>query len=598
MIKSLDAVTFRTKTALTPFWRAWGVASSYLGEVTAWRARRADTSFFNHVVALAAADADPSPLASPFVSLIVPVFNTPPSYLSSVVSSVRSQRAGAAELILSDDGSTDRATCAWLDRNANASDLRILRSGQNRGIAAATNSGIAAARAPWVGFVDHDDALAPFALDRIHRALSDRPECQFLYTDEVVTDARLRPDAFFLKPAFDPVLLSGVNYINHLSLYRRERLVALGGLREGFNGSQDYDLLLRYTHDLDSAECLHLPYPAYLWRRDGATLTALFYANAVANARRALAEAYDAPVGAAPGSLHRIRFDERERDWPLVSVIIPNRDSFALIAKVLEGLCRKTDYPRLEIIISDNGTMDNEVLELYEQCRRGPVPFQAVIEVEPFNFARAINKGIARAKGERILLLNNDIEILSPDWLKEMVSCFDYPNVGVVGAKLLYPNRTLQHAGVIVGFGGLAGHWWLGHEENFPGPMGRLHVRQSMSSVTGACLMISREAFKQVGLLDEDRFAVAYNDVDLCLRALSKGYRVIWTPFACCVHNESASRGSDETPANIDRFQREKLNLKMRHATERYEDFAINPWYTKDRSSPTWMRLTHLPEAR
>src|SRR5271165_2581634 len=285
-----------------------------------------------------------------------------------------------------------------LDRNANASDLRILRSAQNRGIAAATNSGIAAARAPWVGFVDHDDALAPFALDRIHRALSDRPECQFLYTDEVVTDARLRPDAFFLKPAFDPVLLSGVNYINHLSLYRRERLVALGGLREGFNGSQDYDLLLRYTHDLDSAECLHLPYPAYLWRRDGATLTALFYANAVANARRALAEAYDAPVGAAPGSLHRIRFDERERDWPLVSVIIPNRDSFALIAKVLEGLCRKTDYPRLEIIISDNGTMDNKVLELYEQCRRGPVPFQAVIEVEPFNFARAINKGIARAR--------------------------------------------------------------------------------------------------------------------------------------------------------------------------------------------------------
>jgi O-antigen biosynthesis protein len=598
MSKSLDAVTFRTKTALAPFWRAWGVASSYFWEVRAWRTRRADTSFFNHVVALAAADADPSPLASPFVSLIVPVYNTPPSYLSSVVSSIRAQRAGAAELILSDDGSTDSATCAWLDRNAKASDLRILRSRQNRGIAAATNSGIAAARAPWVGFVDHDDALAPFALDRIHRALPGRPECQFLYTDEVVTDARLRPDAFFLKPAFDPVLLSGVNYINHLSLYRRERLVALGGLREGFHGSQDYDLLVRYTRGLDRAQCLHLPYPAYLWRRDGATLTALFYAKAVANARRALAEAYNARVGAALGSLHRIRFDERERDWPLVSGIIPNRDSFPLIAKVLKGLYNKTDYPRLEIIVSDNGTIDKDVLELYGQYRAGPIPFQAVIEAEPFNFARAINKGIARAKGEKILLLNNDIEILSPDWLKEMVSCFDYPNVGVVGAKLLYPNRTLQHAGVIVGFGGLAGHWWLGHEEDFPGPMGRLHVRQSMSSVTGACFMISREAIERVGLLDEDRFAVAYNDVDFCLRALDDGYRVIWTPFACCVHNESASRGSDETPANIERFEREKLNLKRRHATDRYEDFAINPWYTKDRSSPTRMRLTHLPEAR
>jgi GT2 family glycosyltransferase len=163
-----------------------------------------------------------------------------------------------------------------------------------------------------------------------------------------------------------------------------------------------------------------------------------------------------------------------------------------------------------------------------------------------------------------ILLLNNDIEILEPGWLKEMASCFAYPEVGVVGAKLLYPDRTLQHAGVIVGYSGLAGHWFLEHSENFPGPTARLWVRQSLSAVTSACLLVSREALRRVGPLDETRFAIAYNDVDLCLRALAAGYRIVWTPFATLVHHESASRGSDETPANIVRFGREKDNLRDR----------------------------------
>jgi GT2 family glycosyltransferase len=567
-------------------------------QVVGWRERQAATSFYKHVLALAGADADPTPLPAPFLSLIVPVFNSPPSYLNMLVASVRSQRPGAVELILSDDGSTDRATRNWLDRNAKAPGLNILRGDRNSGIAAATNAGLAVARAPWVSFADHDDALAPHAIDQIYRALSSNPDCRFLYTDEVVADARLRPVALHLKPAFDPVLLSGVNYFNHLSLYRRERLLELGGLREGFEGSQDYDLVLRYTRGLGRSQCLHLPYPAYLWRRDGATHSARFFARASENARRALFEAFDAPIGTALGSLHRIRFDERKVDWPLVSVVIPNRDSFALISKVLEGLTRDTDYGPLEIIVIDNGTKDRDVLSLYERYREGPIPFLAVIEEEAFNFSRATNKGIARAKGQKILLLNNDIQIISPGWLKEMVSCFDYPDVGVVGAKLLYPNRTLQHAGVIVGFGGLAGHWYERHEENFPGPMGRLWVRQTMSSVTGACLMISREAFEQVGPLDEERFAIAYNDVDLCLRAIEKGFRVIWTPFACCIHNESASRGSDETPTNIERFRREKQSLSLRHATDRYEDAAISPWYSKNLSSPVPVRLDRLPGAR
>jgi len=182
--------------------------------------------------------------------------------------------------------------------------------------------------------------------------------------------------------------------------------------------------------------------------------------------------------------------------------------------------------------------------------------------------------------------------------MKEMAACFDYPDVGIVGAKLLYPDRTLQHAGVIVGFGGLAGHWWLNEAEDFPGPMGRLWVRQSMSSVTGACLMASRRALEAIGPMDEERFAVAYNDVDLCLRAREQGFRVVWTPFACCIHRESASRGSDEAPETIGRFRREQEALRGRHATDAFEDPAASPWYTKDRSAPGLARLPRLPEAR
>ena len=597
-MRQQDRKLARARALFIPAIRTWGAARSFAMEILAWRARRENVLFYNHAVALAARDAEPAPLPSPFVSFVVPVFNTPPAYLDALVKSVRRQRPGATELILSDDGSTARATRAWLDARMKSADLRVLRNGRNRGIAAATNAGIAAASAPWVGFVDHDDALAPFAVDRIYRAVRARPNCQFVYTDEVVADARLRPLAFHLKPAFDPVLLSGLNYLNHLSLFRRERLIALGGLREGFDGSQDYDLVLRYTRALTPAECLHVPYPAYLWRRDGASHSAQFFADASENARRALAEAYDAPVSETLGSLHRVRLDQRKREWPLVSVIIPSKDSRDLIAKVLDGLTNETDYRPLELLVVDNGSKDKDVLALYERARQGPIPFRAIVEPEPFNFSRAINKGIAGAKGDFLLMLNNDIEILTPGWLKEMVSCFDYPDVGVVGAKLLYPNRTLQHAGVIVGFGRLAGHWWLEHPEDFPGPMGRLWVRQSMSSVTGACLMVSRAALDRIGPMDEERFAIAYNDVDLCLRAIEKGYRVIWTPFACCIHNESASRGSDETPANIARFLREQQNLNERHATDRYEDPAINPWYSKDRSAPAPVRLAHLPEAR
>ncbi len=562
---------------------------------------------FRHVIGLAAAKrraAQRRIFTTPAIAFVVPVYNTKPRYLDDLLNSFARQPQGSWELILSDDGSTVETTRRWLARHERDVAVTVVWNVANAGIAAATNAGIARARSAWIGLFDHDDALAPFAIDRILDALDENPHCQFLYTDEAIADARLHPTDYFLKPAWDPVLLSGLNYINHLSLYRRDRLAQIGGLRDGFQGSQDYDLLLRYTKALRPAEILHLPYPAYIWRRDGASHSVEFLDTATAHARKALLERYSGEGrsvsirNAMTPDLHRVAFDQGRANWPLVSVIIPNRNAYGLIEQVLEGLTKRTDYSPLEIIVIDNGSDDPNVLELYRRYERSGIAFRASINAEPFNFSRSINRGVAMMNGELALLLNNDIEIIEGEWLKEMVSCFDYGGVGIVGAKLLYPDQTLQHVGVIAGLGGYAGHWFIGEAKDFPGPMGRLRVRQSLSVVTGACLLASRECFALVGPFDEKLFGIAYNDVDFCLRTIEKGLRVIWTPFALAIHHESATRGSDERAENIDRFNRDKANLVQRHHTDVFEDRAFNPWYSRHASYPSAVFLDRLPDAR
>jgi GT2 family glycosyltransferase len=560
------------------------------------------------VVQLAARTAppiDPSMMRdAPFISFVVPVYNTPEIYLDDLLTSFRMQTAGSAELILSDDGSTSAKTLSWLARQDGARDVRIVRNEKNRGIAVATNSGINVARGDWVSFIDHDDALTPYTVQLIAQTVKEHPNCKFIYTDEVVTDKKLKPVLYFFKPAFDEVLLSGVNYINHLSCYRRDRLLALGGLREGYDGSQDYDLLLRYLRGLTADEIKHLPYPAYRWRRNTAAFSAQFMDRATKSARKALAERYrcgaaESMVGEAiTKTLHRVRFDKSKLTWPRVSIVIPSRDAFSLISRVISDLTTRTDYPDYEIVVVDNGTTDRRVLDLYATASGGPIPFRCCIVPEPFNFSRQINRGIGLAAGELILLLNNDIEVIEGDWLLEMASCFSYPDTGIVGARLLHSNRRLQHAGVIVGLGGLAGHWFGGQREGYPGPMARLHVRQSLTAVTGACMLISRACLKKVGSFDEGEFAIAYNDIDFCMRAVSKGFRVVWTPFATLIHHESATRGSDETHANRARFQRDKDSLRRRHNTESFDDPAFSPWYTRESSEPRPILPARLPGAR
>ncbi len=545
-----------------------------------------------------------TPPAAPLISFVSPLYNTPGGYLDDLYGSFRQQVPGYAELVLSDDGSASAETQKWLARHENEPGLIVVRNAVNRGIAAASNAGVAAARGRWIGFIDHDDALAPHAVAVILRALEQNPGARFFYTDELIADKQMRGLDFFDKPAFDDVLLSGVNYINHLSLYSRNLLGSVGVFREGFDGSQDYDLLLRALARLSRDEVRHIPYPAYIWRRDGRSFSVKFIEKATANARRALAEAYardGAPAEVEPAvlpDLHRVRLDlPAGARRPKVSVVMPNRDAFRLFSQAAEGLFEQTRYPDFELIVVDNGSTDPDTLALYERLREKP-NFILDMTPAPFNFSRQVNRGVALAKGEAILLLNNDIEVTAPDWLDEMVGCLAYPRVGVVGARLLYPSGDLQHAGVVVGLAGLAGHWFAHRPADYPGPMGRLAVRSTMSAVTGACMLISRACLEAAGPFDEENFAVAYNDVDFCLRANAAGFRTVYTPFATLFHHELASRGRDDRGPNRARFLRDQAALIERHDTGEFLDPVLSPWRDRNSSEPQRIALDKLPPAR
>lgn len=551
----------------------------------------------------------PAPLVTaqehPWLSIVVPVYNAPARYLNDLVGSFDAQDISGVELILSDDGSTSSETLNWFSSRRTDPRIIYILNKENRGIAATTNEGIAAATGEWVTLLDHDDTIAPHGLKAIRKAIISWPEAVFLYTDELVVDDHLKPTGLMLKPAYDPVLLSGVNYINHFSIYRRERLETIGRLRTNFEGSQDYDLLLRYLDGVDDANVLHVPYPAYWWRRTGKTFSRKFLDKATDSARRALHEHFernDQPneiVPALTETLHRVRFQNSARaELPKISIIIPNKDSCELLTGLLKGIYEGTDYPNFEVIIIDNGTTEAATLALYDEYRRRYPSFQFHIKASAFNFSRAINEGISKANGNHFLLLNNDVEIIDRDWLDEMVECLSYGNTGIVGAKLLYPNRKLQHAGVIVGFGGLAGHWYLNKPEQFGGPMNRLHLRNSMTCVTGAAMLISGQCAQAIGLWDEDNFAVAYNDVDYCFRAYKAGYRIVWTPFARLIHHESVSRGSDMVGESRARFEKEKANLRRIHDTQDFFDPASHPGYSRNSSDPRITPLSAYPSPR
>jgi glycosyltransferase involved in cell wall biosynthesis len=530
-------------------------------------------------------------LPTRLISVAMPVYDTDADLLREAIESVRQQFYPHWELCIADDASILPQVRAVLEEFADDRRVRITWRSVNGHISAATNSALALARGEFVALMDHDDVLSPQALYEVAAALYAHPETDLVYTDEDRIDEKGQRFAPYFKPDWNRDLLLGQNYLNHLSVFRRSLIERVGGMREGFEGSQDHDLVLRITELTKPARIHHIPAVLYHWRQtaNAASFSEAALARCIAAARKAVAEHLDrtgvagARVEPHPAGLPWLRVI-----WPLpvepsVSIIVPTRNRAALLAQLAAGILQRTAYANLELVIVDNASDHADTLTLLKRLERDR-RVKLLRFPGAFNYSAINNHAVAEATGEVIVMLNNDIDVLHGDWLREMVSHAVRPDVGVVGAKLLYPDDTVQHAGVVLGVigpgGGLgvAGHSNLGMARTDVGYFGHNALTREVSAVTGACLAVRREVYLAAGGLDETNLAVAFNDVDLCLRIAAMGLRNIWTPFAELHHLESASRGSDMTGAKAARFERECRYMRARWGAMLDED----PFYNRN----------------
>ena len=502
--------------------------------------------------------------AKPLISVLMPTYNTPVHLLKEAIESVRSQIYQNWELCIADDASTDPHVRTTLEHYA-IKDRRIktVFRKQNGHISRASNSALEIVSGNWTVLLDHDDLLRPHALLEIVKELLKYPNAEMIYSDEDKLDGGgVRFDAFF-KPDFSPELFFSMNYLNHLTAHRTENIRAVGGWRPGFEGSQDYDLSLRIIERINKTDIRHISKILYHWRAiEGSTASGGAHKSYAWEAgKRALAEHFermklDALVTEVAGTpFYRIKWN-CNGPHPLVSLIIPTRDGYELLVGCVSSIRDKTTYDNYELIVVDNGSTDPQCLAYLEE-----IALLKNVRVlrydEPFNYSAINNFAVRQARGSIIGLVNNDIEVISPEWLTEMVSWAVQPEIGCVGAKLIYANGKIQHGGVILGLGGIAEHAHKHFDGEDAGYFGRLAVVHNVSAVTAACLVVRRELYDKMGGLRENELKVAFNDVDFCLRVREAGYRNLWTPFAALFHLESVSRGKDDNPEKMQRFANE-----------------------------------------
>jgi O-antigen biosynthesis protein len=506
----------------------------------------------------------------PLISILVPVYNTPEAYLRAMLESVLAQIYPHWELCIADDASTAPHIQAILEEYS-ARDRRIkltVRS-ENGHISAASNSALALATGEFVALLDHDDLLAPEALYEVALLLNRHPEADFIYSDEDKID----DEGQFSRPAFKPDWAPDSflcrMYTCHLGVYRRSIVEQIGGFRVGYEGSQDYDLVLRFTEQ--SNRVFHIPKVLYHWR---------IHPHSTAQTSAAKPYAYDASERALQDALQRrnelgdllalaqypghyiIRYQILEPKR--VSILIPTRDLGEMLDQCLASIFNQSHYPNYEVIVIDNGSIEADTQTLFKKWQNlEPERFRVHSLDIPFNYSKLNNFAVTQASGEFLLFLNNDTTVITPDWIEAMVEQARRPSIGAVGAKLLYPDQTIQHAGVVLGIAAGTGH----SHKHFPaeafGYMGQIVSICNYAAVTGACLMCRRQIFEQVGGFEET-LTVGYNDIDLCLKFLEQGLRNVYLPHVQLYHYESKSRGQDLTPEKQARFFQETAWMRQR----------------------------------
>lgn len=519
----------------------------------------------------------------PRFSILLPVYESDPRWLKRALFSVRQQYYPDWELCIADDASTKSGVWKIVERHAGSDGrIKILRRATRGGIAATSNDALSLATGEFVALLDHDDTIAPEALYLAAVELERNPALQLIYTDEDKIDEHEQRYHPYFKPEWNPDLFLAQNYVSHLTFLRTDLVRKVGGFRSEFDGSQDYDLFLRCVAQIKPPQIARIARVLYHWRAlpqsTAASTSAKNYAHAAA-VRAVQEHLYTQKVEAKvePGEFEiyqRVRYP-LPATRPLVSIIIPSRDQSTLLEKCIDSILHKSEYPNFEIIILENNSVEEQTRELYLRLRKER-RIQIVESAGDFNFSSLVNLGASRARGSIFLLLNNDVEIMNADCLSELVSQVSRPEIGIAGARLWYPNGSLQHGGVILGVGGVASNI-DGIQRHEPGYFARQHLVQDFCAVTAACLMVRREVFEKLGGFDESRLPVTFNDVDFCLRARELGWRIVYTPYAELIHHESVSRGIENTTEKQRRFFKESEFLLSRWGGLIQNDPAYNP---------------------
>ncbi|HCI18630.1 MAG TPA: glycosyltransferase [Lachnospiraceae bacterium] len=530
-------------------------------------------------------------------SILVPLYNTPERFLREMIESVTAQTYGKWELCLADgsDDAHDFVGRICQEYRQKDSRIKYQKLAKNEGISGNTNECYKMATGNYIALFDHDDLLHPCVLFAYMQAICEK-DADYIYCDEATFKGNSINHMITLhfKPDFAPDNLLANNYICHFSVFSRELLESGELFRSQFDGSQDHDMILRLT--AKAKHIVHVPRILYYWRSHKGSVASSIDAKtyAIDAAKGAVADHlarlgyrnFEIESTRAFATIFRIKYELTSR--PLVSIIIPNKDHVDDLSRCVESIINLSTYDNYEIVIVENNSETAEIRTYYEEISRHP-RVQVVEYKGDFNYSKINNFGVQYAKGEYLLLLNNDTEVITPDWMEELLMYAMRKDVGVVGAKLYYPDKTIQHAGIVIGLGAhrTAGHTHYRIPEANVGYMGRLCYAQDVTAVTGACMMVSKALYEELGGLDES-FTVALNDVDFCLRVREKGFLNIFTPFAELYHYESKSRGSDKKDERALRYQQESDRFRVKWADALAKgDPYYNPNFSLDHSDFT-----------
>lgn len=499
----------------------------------------------------------------PKISIVIPLYHTPVKYLKQIVDSIVAQSYENWELCLA-DGNSDQTVEKYI-RSHYRNEKRVVyrHLSENKGISENTNAAIALASGDYIMLSDHDDIVEQGALFEIVKAINENPELDLLYTDEdkISMDGKIYFEPNF-KPDFNPFFLESNNYICHIFVVRTSIMKQIGGFRKEFDGAQDYDLILRCWEATSADRICHIPKVLYHWR---------CHPNSTAANPESKRYAYEAGAKALDEHFARrgvkahaeithnlgiYRIHREVIGHPKVSVIIPNKDHIEDLEKCLSSVTEKTTYDNYEILVVENNSTEQETFAYYKEMTKRYPKTKLLTWEREFNYAAINNFAVRQALGEYLLFLNNDVELITENWMEQMLGICQQPEVGIAGVKLYYPDETIQHAGVIIGLGGVAGHIFSGVSRYEPSYVGRAIMSQNLSAVTAACMMMKRSVFEQVEGFDE-KFQVAFNDVDLCMKTTQSGYQIVFTPDVELYHYESKSRGAEDTGNKQSRFYQE-----------------------------------------